>query len=311
MRRAGLLSFLLGSALARSAAADCETSAGCVDAEPLWLSPSAARFASVSDTAPVAPGRVAAAATIGFRYRPAVLTAPAPNRDGRDINLLRHTTDLSLAAGVGLGNRMELTLLLPAGLYQRGSGIKGITDQSGEAVPVASLHDPRLGFGFELVRSRVFGAKLRLEAKLPFGSRVALGGEESVVASPSVALSAARSGFFAGAELGLRLRRPAEFFGVRVGSQAALLTGVGYELSGPRLALALEAYVLPSLVDSGRHSYLPGEWLGTLRWAPRALAGSLGVGGGSALPISGDAAGSSVAFGVPAFRFLVFARYEP
>lgn len=311
MRRAGLLSFVLGSALARPAAADCVAPAGCVDAEPLWLSPSASRFVSVSDTATPLAGELAGAVTVGFRYRPAVLTVPAPSREGREINLLRHGTDVSLGARVGLGRRVELTLLLPAGLYQRGSGIKGVTDQSAPAIPIASLHDPRLGFGFELLRSRAFGAKLRFEAKLPLGSRAALSGEPSVVASPSFAVSARQGGFFAGGELGLRLRRPAELFGTRVGSQAALGGGAGYELPGPRLALAVEAYLLASLVHAGARTYLPGEWLASVRWAPRAFSWSFGLGGGSALPVSGDAAGSSVAFGVPAFRFLAFARYEP
>jgi hypothetical protein len=310
VRRAGLISFVLGSALARGAAADCTASAGCVDAEPLWLSPSASRFSSISDTSTPAAGVLTGSATVAFRYRPAVLTVPAPSREGREVNLLRHGTDVSLGARLGLGNRVELTLLVPAGLYQRGSGIKGVTDQSAPAIPIASLHDPRLGFGVELGRSPVFGAKLRFEAKLPLGDQGALGGEQSVVASPALAFSARHHGFFAGAELGLRLRRPAEVFGTRVGSQAALSGGLGYELPKPRVALALEAYLLPSLVDSGARRYLPGEWLSSVKWAPSASAWWFGLGGGSALPVSGDAAGSRVAFGVPAFRGFVFVRYE-
>jgi hypothetical protein len=309
VRRAGLISFVLISALARGAVADCAPPTGCVDAEPLWASPSASRFVALADTETPAAGKLAAGVIAGFRYRPAVLTVPAPNRDGREINLLQKSADASLAARLGLGYRMELTLLLPAGLYQRGSGIKGITDQSAEGLPVASLRDPRLGFGFELGRTPALGAKLRFEAKLPLGARDALGGEQSVVAGPSLALSARRGGFFAGAELGLRLRRPAELFGTRVGSQASLSAGLGYELQGPRLALALEAYLLPSLIDAGARSYLPGEWLASTRWAPRAFAWSFGLGGGGALPVSGDAAGSHVAFGVPAFRCLAFVRY--
>jgi hypothetical protein len=310
VRRVGLISFVLASAVARGAAADCEPPTGCVDAEPLWSSPSASRFVAISDAAAASGGTVAATLSATFRYRPAVLTLPAPSREGRDVNLLRHSTDASLAARIGLGNRLELTLLVPAGLYQRGAGIKGVTDQSAPPVAVVSLHDPRVGFGFELLRTPTLGAKLRFEAKLPLGSRSALDGELSGVASPSVAFSARRGGFFAGAELGLRLRRPAALFGTRVGSQALVAAGLGYELAHTRLALAVEGYLLPSLVDAGARRYLPGEWLATLSWAPRTGGWSCGLGGGGALPVSGDAAGSTVAFGVPSFRSVTFLRYE-
>lgn len=312
MGRAALISFVLGSALARTAAADCTAPAGCVDAEPLWLSPAATRFASVSDPSVPRVGKLSGSATFGFRYEPAVVTVPAPNRDGRDVNLLRHSTDVALAARVGLGNRLELTLLVPAGLYQRGAGIKGITDQSAPAISVAGLHDPRIGFGFGLVESAPFAVKLRFEAKLPLGDRGALGGEPSPVGSPSLALSARGGGFFAGAELGLRLRRPAELFGTRVGSQGLVALGTGYELSRARLAFALEAYALPSLVDSGARRYLPAEWLGSLWWAPRSLGRvSLGLAGGTGLPVSGAAAGASFALGVPAFRGSLSLRLAP
>lgn len=283
-----------------------------MDAEPLWLSPSATRFSSISDTATPPAGNLAGAATLGFRYRPAVLTVPAPNRDGRDVNLLRHSTDLTLAARVGLGNRLELTLLVPAGLYQRGAGIKGITDQSAAAIPVAGLHDPRAGFGFGLAEGAHFAAKLRFEAKLPLGDRSALGGERGLVASPGLALSAHRDSFFAGAELGLRLRQPASLFGTRVGSQGLLALGIGYELPGPRLAFAVEAYVLPSLVDSGARRYLPAEWLGSLWWTPgRRGHLSIGLVGGTGLPVSGSAADASFALGVPAFRGSLSVRLAP
>ncbi len=305
------MSFLLGSALARAAAADCAPPSGCVDAEPLWLSPASVSFLAIADTAAPRAGQVAGAATFGFRYAPARLNVPAPSRGGRDVNLLRHASDLSLAVRWGLGYRLELTALLPAGLYQRGAGIKGITDQSAPPIPIASLHDPRLGFGFRLAHGQTFGAKLRFEAKLPLGSRAALSGEQSAVASPSLALSARRGRFFTAAELGLRVRRPAELFGTRIGSQASLAVGVGYELSRPRLSATLEAYALPSLIDDGPRRYLPAEWLATARWAPASSAFSFGLGGGGALPLSGDAAGSNVAFGVPAFRVLAFARIAP
>jgi len=316
VRRAALPSLLVSSAvtltLSSAAKADCSTSP-CLDAEPAWLSPSALRFALISDTNSPKAAQVGLGATASFRLGPAVLNVPAPNRDGRDVNLLRHATDLSLAARLGIGNRLELTLLLPAGLYQRGAGIKGITHQSAPEIPTTTLHDPRLGFGYSLpTASPQFGAKLRFEAKLPLGNTAALSGEQSFVASPALALSSRLGGFFAGAELGARLRRPVDFFGARVGSQGLLAAGAGYALAAARLSFAAELYLLPSLVRADRIRYLPAEWLASVRYAPQALSGvSLGVSGGSGLPLSGNAAGSSFALGVPAFRSGLFVRFTP
>ena len=318
MRPAALFLLIASSALftafAETASADCSAPGSpCVDAEPLWLSPSAKRLLLVSDAQPPAAGQAELGLDFGFRYRPAVLTVPSPNAAGRDVNLIRFSADAALAARLGLGNLLELTLFVPAGLDQQGAGFKGVTAQSAPGIPVTSLHDPRLGFGYSLpLRSPRFGAKLRFETKLPLGNAEALAGERSVVASPSVALRAKLGGFFGGAELGARLRRPTEFFGLRIGSQALFVAGVGYELERPRLSFAAELYLLPSLIDSGRFRYLPAEWLASARFAPRALpALSFGVGGGSGLPLSESAGDASFAFGVPAFRFVGFVRLAP
>jgi hypothetical protein len=313
-----LVSLLLGSVsaavLPRPVTATCRPpTSPCVDAEPLWLSPSAGRFSAVSDTSATPAGAAGLALSALFRLRPAVLTVPAPSQFGRDVNVLRYANDAALGGRLGIGNRLELTLLLNAGLYQRGAGIKGVTDQSASGVTPTTRHDPRLGFGYALgSRTPRLGAKLRFEAKLPLGDAEALSGEPSFVASPSLALSSELGGFFAGAELGARLRRPTSVFGVRIGSQASIAVGAGYELRPIGLALAVELYALPSLIDSGTARYLPSEWLATLSFAPRSLARvSFGLGGGGGLPSSSDSSGSSLAFGVPSFRGLAFVRVAP
>lgn len=285
----------------------------CVDAEPAWLASAATRFALVSDTTVPAAAKLAASLTFALRWRPVVLTVPAPARDGRDVNLLKYATDAALGLRLGLGQRLELTMVAPAGLYQRGAGIKGITDQRAEGLPAQSLHDPRIGFGYAFATgSAHFGAKLRFEAKLPLGNADALSGEASAVASPSVALSARSGGFHAGLELGARLRRPVDFYGSRVGSQGSLALALGYELAKPHVSLAVEQYLLPSLVAASGSRYFPAEWLASLRWAPAACAGfSLGLGGGGGLPFADSPSGHVLALGVPAFRGLVFARFAP
>lgn len=300
---------VLALATPRLALATCTATSPCVDAEPLWLPPSPGPLPFVSDTAPTPTKAWTLGLSALFRLHPAVLTVPAPSRAGRDVNVIRHATDASLGGSVGIGDRLELTWVLPAGLYQRGAGIKGVTHQSAAAIATTALHDPRVGFGYALPwPSSVLSAKLRFEAKLPLGNEQALSGEPSAVASPSVALAARSRGFFAGAELGARLRRPSSLFGVRVGGQLLVAGGAGYELLQRRLSLSLQAYLLPSLIDTGPRRYLPAEWLASVRWAPGAL--SFGVAGGGGLPVSGDAGGSSLAFGVPSFRALMFAHYR-
>lgn len=316
MRHAALLwSLVVGAgALLSPAAARASCSLPpCVDAEPMWLAPGSTQFALLPDTTALEVGQIGAGATFGFRLRPAILTVPAPSRDGRDVNLLRLAVDATLGVRLGIGQRLELTAVAPVGLYQQGSGIKGITDQNAAALPAQSLHDPRLGFGYAFATgSSHFGAKLRFEAKLPLGNGDALAGEASAVASPSVALSARYSGFRAALELGARLRRPSEFYGSRVGSQGVLALGLGYELPAPHLIFTLEQYLLPSLVKGATATYLPAEWLATAALAPKAWRGvSLGLAGGSGWPVSSTPSGHALALGVPAFRGLLFARYAP
>jgi hypothetical protein len=103
-----------------------------------------------------------------------------------------------------------------------------------------------------------------------------------------------------------------ELFGARVGTQAIVALGAGYELSKPRLGFAVEAYALPSLVRASTSRQVPAEWLATARFAPQfAPQLSLGLGGGTGLPLSSDSAGSFSGFGVPLFRLLGFARWTP
>jgi hypothetical protein len=316
VRRAALFTVIASSALslaARSAFAECGTRASpCVDAEPFWHSPAALRLTAVSDTGTLAAGKLALGTSLTYRLRPAVLNVPAPNQDGRDVNLIKDALSWSMTARVGVGNRLELTALA-AGLSQRGAGIKGVTSQSAPAIDSPSFQDPRIGFGYALnTPTPRLGAKLRFEAKLPLGNAEAFAGERSFVASPSIAVSTKLGGLFGGVELGARLRRPSDLFGLRVGSQALLAAGGGYELARLRLSLSLELYLLPSLIDTGRYRYLPAEWLLTTRFAPRWLGNfSLGLGGGGGLPLSSGVGGALLGFGQPSFRALSFLRLTP
>lgn len=296
----------------RAAHAACDQPP-CVDAEPMWLPPAATRFTLISDATAPDAGQLAASLTFALRWRPAALTVPAPSQDGRDVNLLAYAVDAALGARLGLGQRLELTMVAPVGLYQRGSGIKGITDQRAEELPAQSLHDPRLSFGYAFdTGSARFGAKLRFEAKVPLGNADGLAGEASPVASPSVVFNARLGHLTAGLELGARLRRPVDFYGSYIGSQALVAAALDYSLTRPRLSFTFEEYLLPSLVRRGASRYFPAEWLLSTRLAPEAWRGlSVGLAGGGGFPFSSTPTGQALALGVPAFRGLVFVRFAP
>jgi hypothetical protein len=294
-------------------ASECKGPAPCVDGEPLWLAPDAGHFAVLPRAEALPAGSFGFGASIMFRLRPAVVWLPAPNRDGREVNVLRSATDLALGWSVGLGHRLELSGATTVGLSQRGAGIKGVTDQAAPPLSRSSVHDPRVGLGYAFATgSRAFGVKARLELKLPLGDATALSGEAGVVTSPSLTLAWASAGFFTGAQLGLRLRGVSELFGSRVGSQGLVALGVGYAIACGCLGFTVEGYALPSLVAPAASRYLPAEWLASIYYRPRvAQAFSFGLGGGGGLPFSSDADGSFLAFGVPSFRGLGFARYTP
>jgi hypothetical protein len=318
VRRAALILSLLLSALGlpRVARADCDAAA-CVDAEPMWLTPSARHFSFVSDTAALRAGDVSGALTFGFRFEPGVLTMPSPNRDGREVNALRHATDATLGLRAGIGTGLELTLVLPAGLYQRGAGIKGVTHQAAPPIPQQSLHDPRIGFAVAIPgRARDYGGKLKLELKLPLGNREALAGEADAVLSPGLVWSLRHARWFAGGELGARFRTPTRLFGTRIGTQEVLAVGGGYELPRPHLTFAIEAYAAPSLLrrPHGELPYIPAEWLTSVRFGPHALPHwSVGAAFGTGVPLAQDRddGPAFLAFGVPRFRSLLFLRFLP
>ena len=307
------LSVVLGAS--NSLAAECTSSlAPCVDAEPLWLPAGGGPFQTLPNTQATPAGEMAVELGVMLRLRPALLLAPAPNREGREVKAVGFAADGSLGWSLGLGGRWELSGAMPLGLYQSGAGIKGVTYQQAPPVARAAVRDPRFGLGYALLNGAgELGAKARLELKVPLGDPDALASEATPVLCPTVALALRRTGWLLGAELGARLRGSSTVFGSRIGSQGFIALGIGYELAPPRVSFALEAYALPSLVAPGDTLYLPAEWLGSVSYSPASEPElSFGIGAGTGLPISRNDAGESfAAFGVPALRGFAFAQFAP
>ena len=164
----------------------------------------------------------------------------------------------------------------------------------------------------------------RFEMSAPTGDQGSFASDGYAVWSPSLAADYRRGAWFAGSELGLRLRKTEELQGARVGSQAFLGLGLGRDLL-PRelLSVVAEAYVLPTFseqhtitappdtigtVSSPNGQYIvPAEWMLSVRSAP--LFGGdvqLQAGGGGSIPFASDAPITN-----PRFRFSLSVRYAP
>jgi len=203
-----------------------------------------------------------------------------------------------------------------------------------------SVRDLRFGFAYALVaRRRIdgdphpdpcssrdtcpdnLGLVGRLEVSAPSGDRSQFAGERSGTFVPSLAADYQRGRWFAGAELGLRVRPTTELLGTRIGSQVVTSMGIGANiLRHELLSATLEAWALPDLVgqdtlvlSNGRYTnqsngqvLVPAEWMLSIRTAP-VTGGDLSIqlGGGGALPLTDDSVLS------PRWRFVLSLRWDP
>lgn len=280
---------------APSLAGDCQSPlAACFDADQLWIPAAPTPFAALP-SARTGGGRLTAGATVGNLSRPVVLSAPSPNPDGTEIPVV----DDRLAAAVLITStpiaRLQLSLVVPAVLSQSGAGIESVTTRGGAALESTAIGDPRLGAGFVLLETEA-GARrpalalmVRYELSLPLGGEQTFAGERSVVAAPSVAAEVSDGAWFAGAEIGARLKQPVQLGDARFGTQLSSALGVGVRPLPDLLSFTAEAFVRPVLVSQPRPEaeldLVPAEWLLAAHSSPIDRLGlSLAVGG--AIPLT-------------------------
>ncbi len=316
----------------RGGAAECTPDSGvstCLDADNLWWSAGGARFTSIAAATTPRRGSLAFAALVGYLDRPVLLSAPSPDPEGRDVNVVRGAVGLTLAYAWGLSDDLELSLATPLVLHQTGAGAEGITSQSAPPLTAVAVRDPRLGLGVPW-RQGAFAAKARAELALPLGDARQYAGSGGLTLAPGVSGSWQAGPVHAALELGVRLRRAVPFATARVGSQGFAALGVGADLWQELLSVELEAFALPSLVSQpGRQDaasrvtdgvLVPAEWLASLRTVPSRDANvALSLGGGTGLPLSTEiretASGASherfAGVTTPRFRLFFGVRYQP
>jgi len=323
-----------GAALALAFAAPparaqaCESAVStCVDSDTLWSAAGAARFVGVGGVDTVAPRRVGFGLATSVQSRPLVLLSPSPPPAGTETAAIDAQVTTTFLFAWGLVRDFQLDAALPVTLGQSGASTSAIS--GGRALQDTAMRDLRFGFTWAAlprVEGKALALAVRSQFVAPTGDEGQLAGERGVVWNPTVAAELEAGRFFGGAELGARVRPTAELAGARIGTQAQIGVGLGFDVLAsvrPRLlSLMVEARALPALVEQripvatalglssvpGGSAFVPAEWMASVRAAP-FLDGDLGIqlGGGAGLPIV-DGSASATA---PRFRLFLGLRYAP
>lgn len=292
-----ILALALCAARAR---ADCtpETRVSpCIDADPLWVPASPTPFVVVPSARALAQGAWSAGASVTYLARPITIVAASPDPKGREIRVLDDVFDGSVHGAYAPTPHLELLLAVPFTIARTGTGVGGITTQAPTSAGGAALGDVRVGAGHDLFAARsddlVVHGMSRLQLALPTGGDLA--GSRGPTLAPSFVFDGSIGAFDIATEHGLRLRAASDLGGTRLGSQWLSSLGIAFRpLAGGRLAFALEAFFLPSLVPQ-RHTLpdgtrafgtlVPAEWMFSLRARP-ATELTLKLGAGTSIPLS-------------------------
>jgi OmpA-OmpF porin, OOP family len=308
----------------------------CIDDDALWPHAGPAQFVAIGSTDTVGAGRLGFGLVTTYLSRPIVLDVPSPGGGGSEEYAIDNQVNGTFLWAYGVTERLELDLAVPVTYFQDGTGLAPLT--GGDGLHDTATRDMRFGFTYEILRhaappspedphpspqstSDGFGLAARLETSAPTGDRTQLAGEGYATFVPSLAADLRARRFFAGLEVGARLRPTVDLVGAEIGSQIVTEIGAGYDIL-PRslLTAAVEAWALPTLSQqkdvvvtddtytaqpNGR-TIAPAEWQLSVRTAP--LPGgdlALQVGGGGALPLTGDVPTQ------PRFRFTLGVRWAP
>jgi hypothetical protein len=306
----------------------------CINSDTYWPNPGPTRFATVNGTETVARGLVSFGLMATYLSRPILLHIASPGPGGSDQFVVDNQVTGNFLFAYGVTERLQLDFALPVTFIQSGAGISPLS--GGEDLKDTAVRDLRFGLAYALVpRTRVapeasaqrggignlWALAARLTVSAPTGDSDQFAGERTAVFAPNVAGDFRYDRFFAGVDVGARLRPVTEFAGARVGTQLTTGLGAGVDvLKRELLSFTAEARAYVNFAEQhdteqsafgitshgNGKTIVPAEWMVTARSAP-VLAGdvTLFAGGGGPIPF-GDAA-----ITVPRFRFLLGATYAP
>ncbi|MBX3188713.1 MAG: hypothetical protein KF819_16975 [Labilithrix sp.] len=306
----------------------------CINSDTYWPTAGPMRFAHVMGTETVGRGQIGFGLVSTYLSRPVLLRVATPGSGGSDQFVVDDQLNTNFLFAYGVTDRLQLDFALPVTLIQTGAGLSPLT--GGEDLRDTAMRDLRFGFVYTLVpRARIlpeiagerggegnaWSLASRFNVSAPTGDAGSFAGDRGVVLAPSLAGDFRHKIFFAGADLGARIRPVTEFAGARVGTQITTGLGAGIDvIERERLSFMAEArafFNLPEQADTAQSAFgitsrpngkaiFPAEWMISARSAP-LLAGDVSfmLGGGGPIPI-GDAA-----ITVPRFRFVLGVVYAP
>jgi hypothetical protein len=299
----------------------------CINSDNLWPHAGPSRFVGVGGTELLDPGRIGFGIVADYLSRPIVFQVPSPGGSGSSQYAIDNQVNGTFLWAYGVTRRLELDLGVPITFGQTGTGAEPITGSS-QHLQQTAVRDMRFGAAYALVprepsdHVRAWALTARFEVSAPTGDRTQFAGDRTGVFIPSVAADYRRGRWFAGIEVGARIRPAEQLLGANVGTQGVVGLGIGYDVLKrlDLLSVMVEARALPTFAtqyvatptptgttEASNSTFLaPAEWMVSLRTAP--LGGgafSVTAGGGGALPFA------SAEVTEPRLRFVLGIRYAP
>jgi hypothetical protein len=328
-------------ALTNPGRADCTSHVStCMDADTLWPRAGDGAFLLVAPPTTVSTGAAAMSLVTTYLARPVIFNVPSADPSGAEFEAVGSAWDATLLGALGIAPGFEADLAVPLTLYRTGVGVSPLSEQETRPLRRAAMRDVRLGVAVDFVGllergptdddeeeqgedadQVAYRAAGRLEVALPTGDDGSFDGDQSIVVVPAISGELRAGRFFAGAELGARLRAVSELAGSRIGPQAVISVGAGASvIPGDALDVALEAIALPTTVAQEQVAYVaatgqrqrvgtapalvPAECLFSARTAGLLPGWSARAGVGTSLRLFGAADLTA-----PSFRFVFSLTY--
>jgi OOP family OmpA-OmpF porin len=345
--RAGLVVFLpFLAVLLRESPAQATDCSGvlshCIDDDSLWPHAGPSDFVAIGGAETTAAHQLGFGLVTSYLSRPLILHLPSPG-NGSDQYIINDQVNGTFLWSYGVTSRLELDMALPLTFGQSGDGLAPLT--GGFGLHDTAVRDFRFGFTYAILPrfrpatdpaparqstgagaagppvgsdTSSFGLAARFEVAAPTGDRDQFAGERSGVFAPSLAADYRFDRFFAGAEVGARIRPTTELLGAEVGTQIVTSLGFGIDiLPKGLLSATIEGLALPVVVAQNQltlqngtlvnqpssQSLVPSEWQLSARTSPLAQ-------GQLAIQFAGGGGLDSSEL-TPRYRFTLSIRWTP
>lgn len=290
----------------------------CVASDNLWPQVGGSRWFSQAPTH-TAPESSAAFGLVPTYYlRPIGLRIASADPEGTTIYAVDNAFAATFLLGIGVTDRLQLSLAAPIVLYQDGASKTDIVG-SDQPLPRSAVGDMRFGAAFAVVPRAPLeegvGLAARFEMAAPTGQDDAFTGFSTATYAPGVKVDYRIWRITLGFDAGARFRDYVKLAGAAIGTQISGSLGVSYDFFDDGLLSAnLEAWALFTalqqndlVVEPGQFvaeeepsltPHIPAEWMLSVRTAS-LLDGRFraSLGAGSFIPT-----GSDLPVTTPAFR---------